>query len=578
MKYLGKLVFGVAALMLASCSNDEPEAPVQNGNGNNNGNVYATLSVRMPSAGNSRAADSNFVGQEYGQENENYVGKVLVVLAKKGTDGRYYKLTTAKADARPGVKQDDLTKKYVLNFKSSDIENLAGRDDLYLFVYCNPTVNCLVQFDNDDELPFGNFLGTLKGQDASEIWTPNQFFMTNKEIVTTSMPEKTVLINQHNTPETAFSLGEVKVVRASARFDFKTTNDNLYPIMDIDNPAEEMGTVELTDMAMFNICKQFFYLPRTSPAETGWNWETCNPSGTPNYVLCGDLEDYVISYNKNNFKANERLSADDLNNFFCNIVGNDLTGFTTPQTDGDNRDAKALTWTSIRPSDWNKRTDDNPDSWDKDNNPQYANYKIWRYTTENTIPGNAGTSAQKVGITTGVVFKAVFTPNDKELWNNNVIYVYNNIVYGDFASLQKFVNDNPTSVVASDFKKVSKFIDSSDKSNLKENLLKGLTTEQHHGFTAYEPTADSTADAPQYRMYYFYYNRHDSNNDPSVMGDNEFGVVRNNVYKLAVTKIGRLGAPTATDNPDDPDEEENAYFTVSCVVMPWTVRVNNIEF
>ena len=64
----------------------------------------------------------------------------------------------------------------------------------------------------------------------------------------------------------------------------------------------------------------------------------------------------------------------------------------------------------------------------------------------------------------------------------------------------------------------------------------------------------------------------------------EFGVVRNNVYKLAVTKIDRLGHPRISDNdpdpidPDDPDEKSDVYLTVSVEVLPWTVRINNIEF
>ena len=72
----------------------------------------------------------------------------------------------------------------------------------------------------------------------------------------------------------------------------------------------------------------------------------------------------------------------------------------------------------------------------------------------------------------------------------------------------------------------------------------------------------------------------------------EFAVVRNNVYKLAVTKVNRFGHPTPptgpTDpdpdpdpdpiDPEDPDESVNYYFNVTVKVLPWTVRINNIEF
>lgn len=68
------------------------------------------------------------------------------------------------------------------------------------------------------------------------------------------------------------------------------------------------------------------------------------------------------------------------------------------------------------------------------------------------------------------------------------------------------------------------------------------------------------------------------------MGNMEFAVVRNNVYKLAVTKINRLGHPRLSENdpdpvdPDDPDETGDVYISVSVEVLPWVVRVNEIEF
>ena len=68
------------------------------------------------------------------------------------------------------------------------------------------------------------------------------------------------------------------------------------------------------------------------------------------------------------------------------------------------------------------------------------------------------------------------------------------------------------------------------------------------------------------------------------MGPMEFAVVRNNVYKLAVTGIKQLGHPRIPENdpdkpkPDTPDESSDIYITVTCQVLPWVVRVNNIEF
>ena len=99
------------------------------------------------------------------------------------------------------------------------------------------------------------------------------------------------------------------------------------------------------------------------------------------------------------------------------------------------------------------------------------------------------------------------------------------------------------------------------------------------GFTGY-----SAVDG-KYYTYYYYWNRHNDNLDPYKMGIMEYAVVRNNVYKLCVDSISKFGHPTLpTDpdpdpvKPDDPDESVNYYFTVTVKVLPWTVRINNIEF
>ena len=105
------------------------------------------------------------------------------------------------------------------------------------------------------------------------------------------------------------------------------------------------------------------------------------------------------------------------------------------------------------------------------------------------------------------------------------------------------------------------------------------------GFTGY------SAEGGKYYTYYYYWNRHNDNLDPYNMGIMEFAVVRNNVYKLCVDSISKFGHPTPptdpthpTDpdpdpvDPDDPDESVNYYFTVTVKVLPWTVRINNIEF
>ena len=116
--------------------------------------------------------------------------------------------------------------------------------------------------------------------------------------------------------------------------------------------------------------------------------------------------------------------------------------------------------------------------------------------------------------------------------------------------------------------------------DLLQAFKKSATT---NGITLYQSSKDEK-DGWGYYCYYFYWNRHNDNGNNGVMGDMEFGVVRNNVYKLAVTNINRLGHPRLSDNdpdpenPDNPDESGDVYISLSVEVMPWTVRENNIEF
>ncbi|MCH5332096.1 MAG: Mfa1 fimbrilin C-terminal domain-containing protein, partial [Alistipes sp.] len=101
--------------------------------------------------------------------------------------------------------------------------------------------------------------------------------------------------------------------------------------------------------------------------------------------------------------------------------------------------------------------------------------------------------------------------------------------------------------------------------------------------TVYVATNDD-AEGWGYYCYYFYWNRHNDNLKSGEMGRMEFATVRNNVYKLSVTKIGQLGHPRNPKNdpdpviPEDPDEDPTHYIQVQVEVLPWVVRVNNIEF
>jgi hypothetical protein len=55
------------------------------------------------------------------------------------------------------------------------------------------------------------------------------------------------------------------------------------------------------------------------------------------------------------------------------------------------------------------------------------------------------------------------------------------------------------------------------------------------------------------------------------MGVMEFGIVRNNLYRLLITNVSGLGYPDVPVNTDTPDEGET-YLSVVLNVKPWIVR------
>lgn len=127
----------------------------------------------------------------------------------------------------------------------------------------------------------------------------------------------------------------------------------------------------------------------------------------------------------------------------------------------------------------------------------------------------------------------------------------------------------------------NKATDTDDKANKLKAMRSAVA--KVGGITIYQPSNDDS-EGWGYYCYYYYWNRHNDNGRPGVMGPMEFAVVRNNVYKLSVDKISRLGHPRISENdpepptPDTPDEKDDIYLSVSCRVLPWTVRINKIEF
>lgn len=353
----------------------------------------------------------------------------------------------------------------------------------------------------------------------------NKFWMTNAYGANSvELPDDLAPYTQPNTP---LKLGTHTVERSMARFDYKQA------------AAFDMGaglTLTLTEAALINQSKAHYMFRRVTADESTTSAVTVGGTEVPtNWVVDTDWSNKVAA----NFDA--QLSA--------------------PST---------WTWTSLA----SLTTDDN----------YTGDYKIWCYAKENTIPG---IDAQKHNVSTGVVFKAELAAGasasdavKKAMAAGKRIYVFNNVLYGAWSDVKAAAEAGTDATLQAAYNQAA--------AGVVADAEPTGAAAAAAGFTGYSAKEDG-----KYYNYYYYWNRHNDNLDNNVMGIMEFAVVRNNVYKLAVNSINRFGHPTPPDptnpdpdpepdpdpvDPDDPDESVNYYFNVTVKVLPWTVRINNIEF
>ena len=532
------LLAGLMALSTFACNDDKELA--ENGSGTQLADkVYMQFALQLPITSRSTTTTGNtddYVtssdGEEIGQEKENKVSEIMIVIAS--SDNKYIDQSVKENPTAA----DQTT--YVVPFNSSALSAFEGKD-VNVYVYCNPTdglKNGIKDKFNVDQSY------TLSGETDATPWTDNKFLMSNADKnFTRKLPES---FDNYKVETNPVDLGTIYVERSVARFDYKRggeNNDDVYPLMIDDESKKPEVNIKLTHMALVNMSKSFYYLRRVSDDGKNTNAIIGGVETKKNYVVDTDAD--LKAGNWTETKAD---------NFFYN-----------------SEDKDKYDWIDIS----SLVVNDNDDTWNTGKTK--GDYKIWRYVTENTIP--ARDDNQKHGITTGVVFKGEIGCTEdapetiKSAMNGtNTVYVYENVLYGTWTDVKeeaaKKESDNVTlhnPSLAAAFKTVGET----------ENVEKAVKA----GFTVFEPSDDK-----KYEVLYYYWNRHNDNGNNGLMGPMEFGVVRNNVYKLSVEKVNKFGHPTDPSkdpdpiDPDDPDEDDNVYFKVAVKIRPWVVRINNIKF
>ena len=556
------------AVCLTACNDDigtGSNVPAEESEG-----IYLKFALDLPSGSGSRSETTSNEGDEYGKsedgtevgkDRENRISQIMLVFTDKDNN---YLTSTNVTSVSPTTSNT-----YVISIPPERLAEYVSTEEnpnrtANVYAYCNPTpeLRALAGAAEGSEqvADFVEQIHTITDSENASVWQDNKFLMSNAVKHEITLPKSW---NENLSSGNPFPIGKIKVERSVARFDYKAIHDdNKYVVRDnLESKKEESEKnpgiyIQLTDVALINMSKSFYYLRRVSADGQNKNAIICGVETVNNYVVDTDAAE----------KAQYTTLADwteKNTHFFYNLE--------KPNT---------WQWTSLATISGKEE-----DNWGSEPDEEEG-YHIWRYAIENTIPDdNDGSTEhntlQKNGITTGVVFRAKIGIDEDYKgdvkWNSDdPIYVFRNVLYGNWEAVGDYAKNNSSSEVAYAYNAVEA----------------GDYDYEEAGFTEYTPNADGN-----YYAYYYYWNRHNDNNqngiggtDP-VMGPMEFAVVRNNVYKLSVEAIYRFGYPEGeTPDPETPDEEKpeepdkpdpddpEVFLKVNVEVLPWVVRENNIEF
>lgn len=748
----------IAAMMLGACSDDKisdgPDSPNVPGTETQDG-VYFTINIDLPNARGSRSQTVNpgengstsNDGVEIGKDRENTVQSAIIVLAEADETvnaGKNNFIAAAMVN-EDGLNAGENNTKYVVKSKFTKTQLSAFYSSIKtdedadptqaaplkanIFVFCNPTqqlINKIFGTDatEDKEGTDGAKVGSnewvnyVADIDAKEgeniIWNDNAFLMTNALIAEREIPGSLILWNYYTSQDNPFKLsennsqvginngnsnsrGNIKVERASARFDFRDASplkNFEYNVIYLDADKKEIPLVNvvLGKMALVNFNKKFHFLPHTVGAATNdgqtavINTESilngiCQPEEKWSYNNLGGV---ISPYGNYVLDAEWEWKNDTYTAFKEGVTPPATypfdTHFSYPffNNDGTIDNTETDRWLTSLCEDVVADSKEDDNTWTTEGQTDKG-YKIWKYAPENTIPS---TNGQINSLSTGVVFKAKMkattealnstdeetralankiNDTDKTLGNSytdDILYAFGGRIFRTWENVRKaaieaaapkitwIIDDEKTGAGHWELSEINRtnslykavFGDDGGCGNFKFNYVEkdengNVITDKdgnpikHEGlisdskaplantanaawtawandgkkpegalkeafkaavtkaeFTIYQSSYDEELGGWGYYCYYYYWNRHNDNLNNGVMGPMEFAVVRNNVYKLAVTKISRLGHPRISENdpdkptPGTPDEKEDVYLTVTAEVLPWVVRVNNIEF
>lgn len=512
--------------------------------------------------------------------------------------------------------------------------------DCSLFVIANPTStmvnNAAITFaaDNDVQSAFA------LQNDADDYWQADNFLMSNATYATVTLDYADISdLTSYNKQSSPFKLGTVILQRAMSRFDLATDSTHIHFDVEttVDNTDEATsGTtptityavaVDFDAVAMINMAKEANMFKVTAKNDKYLNNRTISfmndkASGAKAWWAYTPVQTGFLTPLFNGSVTNGKLTGEQtaFKDFFDPAKNTLYNG-----------------WTKL--ADIVEADNDYTPPTDAPGSVPY--YYIWRYAMENSAAHNdreqdetkdqeTKIANQVNGNSTGIIFRAKLSTgaNDNTATvgldpvipttGNEPIYAYNNVILGTADRLFTYATSPKGKADAGIYEGVHNIYKGITDKKVEENKgtdagtwkdnegwkvdeagkLQKPTGDQANeklhsidaalvaaGFTIYKPEmVGDDVQTPVYYCYYLYWNRHNDNGENTIMGPMEFATVRNNIYKISVNNVIRLGHPGTPDGdpdkpkPEDPDEEDEFWAEFICEILDWEVRITGLDF
>lgn len=573
-----KHLFGLAviAAMTASCSSNEDLGTAGPGTGNNEAGVgYATFTINLPSVSGTRAADAGGAEVNPGSEDEYTVSDATALIFQEyGADEGSYKfvesvnlpVTGAWEDAGGGVTK---SKKLVAKLTNVDTKNTYG---VLVLLNNNITGGVKIALPTAGQ-SYNDWNNTVLSPDLAELAKTGEFYMANAPLcesgkVTTLVTIDKTKIYATETEAKTKTSADVYVERGVAKM--TVADPGKITVKDKATSVETKSEVTFNKWALDITNKKTFAvhnidgLSKKFPAI----WTTARFSGLNSRVYWGKDPNY----------DNEDLKKND-------ATGDDLR----------DKEFNSITATSEINKDFTTTTATNP-----------------VYCLENTF--NLANMYQ--GQTTRVIFKAKYAPmNDAGVSlaeTDGTFYTIGNMknILKE-ADLVAAVNAAATSVLSgctvdyeANLKKEGSHVIT--LADIKDASGATLVADKDYGGTTGKDIVAAINDKLGLKTgrkeemvgintylkgvtYYIARVKHFGDaltewKSGENYGDNNdkylgrYGMLRNNWYELKVGNVYGPGYPGVPPvDPNQPDDENEKYLSVSVKILSWAKRSQNVD-